>query len=142
MNLGTKNDRSAAARALAYVVAGNGFIDKHELDVLEGLGALTALGMDRRQFGDLVSARLAEIDGSLKEQSWLPRTIEALFEEALDAVLDPDQRRLVCRLAMALHAQEAGPADEQRMLIEHMLAHWRIPREAVETPPARGETGG
>lgn len=127
----------AAARALAFVVAGNGFVDAHELDVLERHRAFGALGVDRDGFAALVRQRVAEIDGSLSEHAWIPAGIETAFDDVLDAVGDDTQRLLVCRLAEAVVTAEPQPGHDQRLLIDHMRARWHVCREQPDcgTPP-------
>jgi len=122
---------AAAAKALAFVVAEDGFVEDFKLRRLERCEAFRELGMSRDGLSGLIRSRLASIDGSLHERSWLPSHIEDSFNDVLDAVPDPEQRVLVCRLAAAVIGAGTSESQHQRLLFNHMLAHWRISLDAV-----------
>ena len=75
--------------------------------------------MSRDGLAGLIRSRLASIDGSLHERSWLPSHIEDSFNDVLDAVPDPEQRVLVCRLAAA--AIGAGSRESQHQLSKNEI---------------------
>jgi hypothetical protein len=119
----------AAARALAFVIAGRGCLGEAELDSLTQLNAFTALGVDADQLARLVEQAMDTLDGSLREQSWIPSTIEAAYHDVLDAVPDGEPRDLVHHLATAVCQAGGGQAathHEVQLLLDQMVARWQL----------------
>jgi hypothetical protein len=126
----TAKNLSAGAQVVAYVMARNGYLDERELSVLGKHDAFRAFHMKRAEFAALARRRAREIDGTLRERSWMPSEIETSFDELLDAVADEDVRRSVCRLVLALVEAETKPGYDHHLLIGHMCARWRVCRDA------------
>jgi tellurite resistance protein len=121
----------SAARVLALMVSANGHIDPRELAVLDELGAFARLGIGRERFLVLARECLREVGSSLAECSWLRLREQAYIDRLLDAVDDPQQRLLVCRLASAAITADGRVSGDERLVYDHVLSRWRIGREAV-----------
>ncbi len=114
------------ARALAMIVAADGCIDERELRALDELDAFRRLGVSRNRFVDLAWTCLSEVGSGLCERSWLSAEDLDYIDALLDAVPDPEQRLLVCRLAAAVVTADGRVTHDERLVYDHTLARWRI----------------
>lgn len=122
---------AAAARVLALMVAANGRADPRELQALEDVDAFTRLGVPREHFLALVNECLKEVGYGLAECSWLRARDQAYIDRLLDAVVDPHERLMVCRLAAAAVTADGHVSGDERLVYDHALARWRISRSMV-----------
>ncbi len=121
----------AAARVLALMVAANGHADPRELQALEELDAFARLGVPRAHFLALVDECLQAVGHGLAECSWLRARDQAYVDRLLDAVVDPEERLTVCRLAAAALTADGQVTGDERLVFDHALARWRISRSRV-----------
>lgn len=121
----------AAARVLAVMVAANGRIDARELEALDELEAFARLGVPQERFVVLARECLDEIGSGLGECSWLRAREMVYLDRLLDAVTDPAQRLLLCRLAAAVVTADGRVTNDERLVFDHVLARWRISRAMV-----------
>lgn len=119
---------AAAARVLALMVAANGRADPRELKALENVDAFVRLGMPRGHFLALVDECLNEVGHGLAECSWLRARDQAYVDRLLDAVVDPQERLMVCRLAAAAVTADGHVSGDERLVFDHALARWHISR--------------
>ncbi len=131
MHTPTHRHSEAAAHALALMVAANGHIDDRELRVLDGLDAYRRLGASRKRFVALAQACVSEVGTDLCRRAWLQPDQRCYVDKLLDAVPEPDQRLLVCRLAAAVITADGCITDNERLVYEHTLGRWGISRERV-----------
>lgn len=120
--------RTAAAHALAVMVAANGRADPRELQALEDLQAFGRLGVPRARFEALVHECLHEVGSGLAGSSWLHARDQAYVDRLLDAVADPQERLLVCRLAAAALTADGQVSWDERLVFDHALARWHVSR--------------
>ena len=120
--------RTAAAHALAVMVAANGRADPRELQALEDLEAFGRLGVPRARFEALVHECLHEVGSGLAGSSWLHARDQAYVDRLLDAVADPQERLLVCRLAAAALTADGQVSWDERLVFDHALARWHVSR--------------
>lgn len=116
----------ASAHALAMIVAANGHVDQRELDVLDQLDAFRRVGVSRERFVELARSCVADVGVHLSERSWLCADHLAYVDALLDAVPNPDERMLVCRLAAAVITADGRVTHDERLVYDHALARWRI----------------
>lgn len=116
----------SAARVLALIVSANGHLDARELGRLEELGAFAQLGISRKRFEALAAACLRDVGLHLGECSWLRAAEMRYVDELLDAVADPGERLLVCRLAAAVITADGRVSHDERLVYQHMLMRWQI----------------
>ncbi len=116
----------APAHALAMIVAANGHIDERELGVLDQLDAFRRVGVSRERFVDMARSCVADVGVHLSERSWLCADHMAYVDALLDAVPNPDDRMLVCRLAAAVVTADGRVTHDERLVYDHALARWRI----------------
>lgn len=121
----------ASARVLALMVAANGHVDPRELDTLEELDAFALLGMPRTRFTALAHDCLQEVGIGLSECSWLRARDLAYVDHLLEAVADPQERLLLCRLAAAVVTADGEVSCGERLVYDHVLARWHINRSMV-----------
>ena len=121
----------APARALALMVAANGCIDEQELQTLGRLDAFARLGISRDRFVVLARDCLAELGAHLCQRSWLSMDHTLQVDRILDAVVDPQQRLLVCRLAAAVITADGRVSHDERLVYERALVRWRIRQPMV-----------
>lgn len=122
---------AAAARVLALMVAANGRADPRELQALEDVDAFTRLGVPREHFLALVNECLKDVGHGLGECSWLRARDQCYVDRLLDAVVDPQERLMVCRLASAAVTADGHVSADERLVYDHTLARWRISRSMV-----------
>lgn len=116
----------APASVLAMVVAANGRVDERELHAIDQLDGFRRIGVGRERFVELAKACLLEVGAGLCEHSWLSASDTQYFDRLLDAVIDPKQRLLVCRLAAAVIAADDQVTPDEQMIYGHALARWRV----------------
>lgn len=116
----------APARVLALMVAANGRFDPKELDTLDQLEAFERLGVPRERFRMLVEDCLQTVGDHLGECSWLRAPDQAYVDRLLDAVTDPKQRLLLCRLAAAVITADGRVSTDERLVYEHALTRWHV----------------
>lgn len=121
----------ASARVLAMMVAANGRIDPRELQVLDELAAFERLGVRRERFVALARDCLHELGVGLEECSWLRSRDLAYVDQLLEAVANPQERLLVCRLAAAALTADGHVSSGERLVYDHVLARWHINRSMV-----------
>jgi tellurite resistance protein len=138
----SRQPRTAAARALALLVAANGWADPRELQVLEALGAFERLGLTRARFLALVHDGLQAVGYGLVECSWLRARDEAYVDQLLEAVTEPQERLLVCRLAAAAIAADGQVSHDEHLVFNHVLGRWRIDRAMLVDPMPRASAAG
>jgi hypothetical protein len=122
---------AAAARVLALMVAANGRADPRELQALEDVDAFARLGVPREHFLALVDECLKEVGHGLAECSWLRARDQAYVDQLLDAVVDPQERLMVCRLASAAVTADGHVSGDERLVYDHTLSRWHISRSMV-----------
>ena len=114
------------ALILALIIVAKGHIDEREIESLERRSAFERLGVSRDRFLQLVDHCTRGLGLQLSECSWLRTEDLDCIDRLLDAVPDPEQRVLVCRLADAVLPDTCPPTDESRLVFEHALARWHI----------------
>lgn len=127
----TQRASDASARVLALMVAANGHIDPRELDALEELDAFALLGVPRPRFTALARDCLQEVGIGLSECSWLRARDLAYVDHLLEAVADPKERLLLCRLAAAVMTADGHVSSGERLVYDHVLGRWHINRSMV-----------
>ncbi|EGJ09858.1 hypothetical protein RBXJA2T_05995 [Rubrivivax benzoatilyticus JA2 = ATCC BAA-35] len=110
------------------MVAANGRADPRELQALEDLQAFGRLGVPRTRFEALVHECLHEVGSGLAGSSWLHARDQAYVDRLLDAVADPQERLLVCRLAAAALTADGQVSWDERLVFDHALARWHVSR--------------
>jgi len=125
----TRPPRTAAAHALAMMVAANGHADPRELQALDELEAFSRLGVPRPVFEALVHECLQGVGPATS--SWLHARDQAYVDRLLDAVTDPQERLLVCRLGAAVLIADGNLSWDERLVFDHALARWHISRSML-----------
>ena len=116
----------APARVLALMVAANGRFDPNELNTLEELDAFGRLGVPRARFEMLVDDCLKTVGHHLGDCSWLRAPDQVYIDRLLDAVNDPKERLLLCRLAAAVITADGRVSSDERLVYEHALTRWHV----------------
>jgi tellurite resistance protein len=120
------HDAEPLARLLALVVASNGRVDPRELSMLDQLDAFARLGVSRTRVVGLAQDCVRE-DGVAPPAAGGPWSLG----ELLDAVSDPAQQLLVCRLAAAVVTADGCVTLDERVVYTRMLARWGISEAMV-----------
>jgi hypothetical protein len=121
----------AMARLIALLIVADTKLDPRELAMLDELDAYGRLGMERAEFMRVASALCEELGDRLQQRPWLGLSERALIDAELDAVRDPDKRRLVCRLGAAAITADGRVQDGERALFDHLLLRWGLTRMDV-----------
>lgn len=127
----TRPFSAAAARVLALMVAANGRVDPRELQVLDDLDAFERVGVTRERFVALAEECLQDMGAGLAEATWLRARDQAYLDRLLEAVTDPNERLLLCRLAAAVVTADGRVSGDERLVYDHVLARWRVSRVMV-----------
>ncbi|HSB23253.1 MAG TPA: hypothetical protein VLE94_09105 [Burkholderiaceae bacterium] len=127
----SESGSEARARVLALMVAANGRIDPRELQALEELGAYERIGVPRERFVALARECLHDVGAGLAECSWLRARDQAYVDRLLDAITDPHERLVLCRLAAAAVTADGQVSGDERLVYDHVLARWHVSRDMV-----------
>lgn len=133
-----RNPSECLARALALLIGADAHLDTGELARLEEVDAFRRLGVSRARFLELVEACCQEVGERVVGQSWLSLDDLQRIDYILDAVEDPQQRLLVCRLAASVLPADGCISEAERLIYDHVLGHWHINRSAVTETTLRG----
>jgi hypothetical protein len=125
------NTSECLARALALLIGADAHLDRQELARLEELDAFRRIGVSRSRFLELVEACCQEVGDYLVGQSWLSIADLYRIDCILDAVDDPQERLLVCRLAASVLPADGCVSEAERLIYDHVLGYWHINRSAV-----------
>ncbi|VTU21984.1 hypothetical protein [Variovorax sp. RA8] len=121
----------AAASLLAIAVSANGRIDPREVAELDRLGAYQRLGVHRDDFLTRAEAALEEIGRPLSQTQWLRSSDRCLMLALQQAVVDPELRLLVCRLAAAVITADGRVTDDERQIYAWLLGQWGVTQTMV-----------
>jgi hypothetical protein len=121
----------AGAQVLALMVAANGRIDPREIRALEGLDAFERVGVDPERFLALARECLDQVGRGLGRCLWLGQRDQRYIDGLLDAVDDPGQRLLLCRLAAAVITADGRLSSDERLVYDRMRARWGISEPMV-----------
>lgn len=127
----THSPSEAPARVLALTVVSNGRIDERELRILDELDAFQRLGVPRQRFVELAQTCLDDLGADLAQRSWLSLDDSLYLVGLLDAIADPGQRLLICRLAAAVITADGNVSGSERRVYGFTLARWGISEEQV-----------
>lgn len=134
-------EAEAPAQVLALILSADGSLHERALGLLDDLRAFDRLGVSRQRFIELARDCSCRIAPGLCEHSWLSdediEQTEALFE----AVWQPEDRLLVCRLAAAAMEDDGLVTHGARLVFEHALAHWRIDQRGLPRARRTGRSG-
>jgi hypothetical protein len=131
----------APAHVLALILSADGSVNERALGLLDDLGAFDLLGVSRKRFIELAHDCSCKTAPGLCERSWLSDEDIAKTEGLLDAVCQPDDRILVCRLAAAAMEDDGLVTHGARLVFDYALAHWRIDK-ATLSPASRNARAG
>lgn len=126
------NSPQAAACIVSMVALADGHVCGTEMARLDRLGAATALGL---QPGELRAVMRGYCEDLLatSASSWTqaarlePTTVSALMAE----IDDPELRRKVARLCVALVEADARVVDSEWAVLAAALDHWGLSRHAA-----------
>lgn len=125
------SDREVPARLLALMVAANGRIDERELHALDELGAFERLRVARARFVEMARECLEQQGEPPCDLPWL-RSFDRLdVDRLLGAVVEPQHRLLLCRLAAAVITADGRVSDDERAVYDQMLTRWRVSPQMV-----------
>jgi hypothetical protein len=134
-------ESEAPAQALALILSADGSVSERALGLLDDLGAFGPLGVSRKRFIELARDCSCRIDPGLCEDSWLSDEDIVCIEALLDAVRQPEDRLLICRLAAAVMEDHGLVTHGARLVFDHALAHWRIDQAALPSADRNGRAG-
>jgi hypothetical protein len=134
-------EAEAPAQVLALILSADGSLNERALGLLDDLGAFGLLGVSRARFVELARDCSCKIAPGLCESSWLSDEGIAQTEGLLDAVRQPGDRILVCRLAAAAMEDDGLVTHGARLVFDHALAHWRIDQASLSQANRKGRAG-
>lgn len=134
-------ESEAPAQVLALILSADGSVSERALGLLDDLGAFGLLGVSRQRFVELARDCSCTIDPGLCEHSWLSDDDIVRTEALLDAVSQPEDRLLICRLAAAAMEDDGLVTHGARLVFDHALAHWRIDQAALPPVSRKGRAG-
>lgn len=134
-------ETEAAAQVLALILSADGAVHGRALGLLGDLGAFRLLRVSRDRFVELARDCNCKIAAGLCERSWLSDEDIAQVEALLDAVGQPQDRLLVCRLAAAAMEDDGLVTHGARLVFDHALAHWRIDQSMLPQASRKARAG-
>lgn len=127
----TPNSAEAISRLIAMLLVTDG-MDEGEIESLEKLHVYEILGIDRKQFIQI----LMDYCNDISDEAEGDGTIHLIDKERVDAVLeditDRKQRILCCALALDICKADHAISTPEMALLRYMLEHWGISIEDIE----------
>jgi hypothetical protein len=123
----TRNERTAAARLVARLVARDGHVDWRELEFLDRSGAFRLLEVTRDEFMDCLARRVAErfaARGDGQEEGRLAAELARVRERP--------RRLLVSALLVYLSEIDRDVTAGEVELVKRVLASWEITPEVLQ----------
>lgn len=130
------NSPRAAARIVALSALADGHLCRNELQALERLDVHGQLGLDLRQWNQVVQALVEDLMATASAQ-WgtACRVDESVLVCLLDELDDPSLRRKTLQLCVVVAMADRHLSDGEETLITAAAERWRVTSPAVITNP-------
>ncbi|SCK27160.1 hypothetical protein [Vogesella sp. LIG4] len=132
------NSPEAIARILAMFMITDGNMDPREIETLETLHVYQLVGLTRKDFIGV----LMEYCDDISDEAEADGTIHLLSPERINAILDAvterNKRMLCCALALDTCKADKEISDSEMLLLRHMMAHWNITLDDLQTELSKG----
>ena len=123
-----QNSPQAAARVIATLIALDGRLDWRELELLDHIGTLPIIGMERGRFMEVLSRYLGERLGGMAAG----RCASAeRFDAELDAIDNRTTQLVVAGMLLYL-ADVDGMQTEERELVQRAWERWNVTPQMLE----------
>ncbi|MFT3858269.1 MAG: TerB family tellurite resistance protein [Aquabacterium sp.] len=122
-----RNSPEAATRILALVLIADGHVCRSEYQVLQERGAALRLGLPPQMLPEVIHAVCEDLllvcggAGGLQDA-----LIDAVLDPLMDDVDDPDLRREVINLALAVVRADGHVAEAEMDMLSRLLRRWRV----------------
>lgn len=130
------NSPQAAARIVALSALADGHLCRSELQALDRLDVHGQLGLDLRQWNQVVQALVEDLMTTASAQ-WgtACRVDESVLVCLLDELDDPPLRRKTLQLCVVVAMADRHLSDGEETLITAAAERWRVTSPAVITNP-------
>jgi uncharacterized membrane protein YebE (DUF533 family) len=123
------NSPAALMRVLAMFIMSDGDVTDAEMDTIEDLGVLAALGGDREHFAEIFDSYCDDLIlhagfrhlVTLAEPDWVA--------SILAPVTDPAKRRLIAQTLLVVARSDGWFADAELKVVRQMLDQWGLTLE-------------
>jgi uncharacterized tellurite resistance protein B-like protein len=122
------NSPQAAARVLSMLMLADGHLSRPELDRLASLGAPERLGLSRDEMFQVLNSYCEErLQATHMNWAEACRLDLPTLRQLLSEIVDPDLRRTLLDLCVAVVGVDADAADDELRVLDEAAAAWNLP---------------
>ena len=127
-----KNSPEAMARLIALMMVSDGEVDPREMTALDQMNAWAHLGLSRQRFLDVARDYCADLRVAADAKDGVSLLDEAAAEEVVGSVDDPEKRRIVGQLMLAVLDADRRHAAEELIVYSSIMKSWGQERGALK----------
>ena len=134
-----ENSAEAILRIIAMFVIVDGEVADTEMDTIQQLGLLDALGVDRERFALVFDRYCDDLIQHAGTSHYVALADPAWLDAMLAPVTDPDRRRFTAAALLKLAHSDGRFADAEAVVLGRLLDRWGIDLESL-VPEGRPST--
>lgn len=119
-----KNSPEAMARLVALMMVSDGEVDPREMSALDQMNAWPLLGLSRQGFLHVARDYCADLKVAADAQDGVSLLDEVATEAIVGSVDDPDKRRIVGQLMLAVLDADRRHAAEELIVYSSIMKSW------------------
>lgn len=127
-----KNSPEAMSRLVALMMVSDGEVDPREMTALDHLNAWAHLGITRQGFLEVAKSYCADLKTAADAQDGVSLLDDAATEAIIGSVDDPEKRRIVGQLMLAVLDADRRHAAEELIVYSRIMKSWRQERSALK----------
>jgi uncharacterized tellurite resistance protein B-like protein len=126
-----QNSPEAMLRVITLFIVSDGELAEAEIDVLDRLGVLKTLGMDREGFAQVFDTYCDDLIAHAGSSRYIGLADPEWVDAVLAAVTDPERRRFVAATLLHVANSDNDLADAERAVYRRMLQRWGLDIEEL-----------
>jgi uncharacterized tellurite resistance protein B-like protein len=126
-----ENSPQAMLRIIALFIVSDGELAEAEIDVLDRLGVLTTLGVDREAFALVFDTYCDDLIAHAGSARFVGLADPEWVDAVLAGVTDPERRRFVAATLLHVANSDDHLADAELAVYRRMLARWGLDIEEL-----------
>jgi uncharacterized tellurite resistance protein B-like protein len=127
----TENSPQAMLRIIALFIVSDGELAEAEIDVLDRLGVLDTLGVDREAFALVFDTYCDDLIAHAGSARYVGLADPEWVDAVLAGVTDPERRRFVAATLLHVANSDEHLADAEQAVYRRMLARWGLDIEEL-----------
>lgn len=127
-----KNSPEAMARLIVLMMVSDGEVDPCEIAALDQMNAWAHLGLSRQRLLDVARDYCADLKTAADAENGVSLLDEVAAEEVVGSVDDPEKRRMVGQLMLAVLDADRRHCAEELIVYSSIMKSWGHERGALK----------